>query len=112
SRDRRHEQTLKSAVGGVHLSNKGAEPIDVLAWPLPHFAAKAEVIPFRRNYQRPYIVAACFVDRVSQTLQELQIKSVVRRIGKNDAADRSLAFKANFLHDVLLRNRYIPIDIT
>src|SRR5207248_1823477 len=80
--DRRHAQNLKSAVGSVHLSNEGAEPIDVLAWPLAHFPAKAEVLPFRRNHQRPYIAAACFVDSVSQTMRELQIKSVVRRIGK------------------------------
>jgi hypothetical protein len=71
SRDRRHAQNLKSAVGSIHLSNEGAEPIDVLAWPLAHFAAKAEVLPFRRDHQRPYIAATCFVDRVSQTMREL-----------------------------------------
>src|SRR5262249_11192226 len=46
SRDRRQAQNLKGAVGSVHLSNEGAEPIDVLAWPLAHVAAKTEVLPF------------------------------------------------------------------
>src|SRR5262249_51162097 len=106
---RRPAQSIKGAVGSSELSNESGETREVLGWPLATFAAKAEGLPFRRDHQGPYIAATCFVDRVSQTKREVQIKSVVRWIGKNDVADRPLAFKANCLHEALLGTRWVAI---
>ena len=64
--DGRHAKRFDGAIGSIHFGDEGAEPVDVLAGPLPDFAAQAEVRTFRAHDQHPDVALACGVHRLAQ----------------------------------------------
>jgi hypothetical protein len=91
-------QRLDRAIRQVDFGDESAKPIDVLARPFAHLAAKAEMRSLRPDHQNTDIAFAGIMDRVPKRFRELEVDAVERRIGENDAADGVFAFESDGVH--------------
>jgi hypothetical protein len=73
-------QSLYRPLGVVRLSNKRAEPVNVLAGPVTHFATETETWPFRSDHQHTNVAFAGFVHRLLMALGKAPIKKIAGRI--------------------------------
>src|SRR4029077_14012677 len=70
----------------------------VLARPLAHLAAKAEMRTLRAHYEDSDIADGCLVDRLAQRDGKSAVQPVEWRIGENDVADRPVTLETNAAH--------------
>jgi len=74
------------------------EPIEVLAGPLSHLAAEAEVRSFSLDHQNTDIAFTGVMDGLPKIFRKIEVKAVVRRIGEHNASEGVLSFEPNGLH--------------
>src|SRR5258706_11522721 len=58
---RRDLQHFDGTIRDVYVSDERPEPVDILSWPFPHFAAEAEVRSLGTNYKHTYVAFAGLV---------------------------------------------------